>query len=93
MQEKIKKKRGRWKPGESGNPAGRTKDPRKLEAIELFKSAAPELIQQALDLARGGDKYMLSLLVKKALPDNIKIEGDMIIKTCSVKDIREALGE
>ena len=49
-------KRGRWKPGESGNPAGRR--PGSGKVAELRESIAehiPEIVSRLVEAAKGGD--------------------------------------
>jgi len=78
--------------GQSGNPAGRTKDPAKQEAQQIFRNASAKLILLAIKRAEGytevidgktvryaGDNGLLRELVKKALPDNVKVAGDLTI--------------
>lgn len=83
-----------WKPGQSGNPNGAPRDPKKLEAREMLKKATPELIQTAINLAKGvgnegkPDTYVLVNLLKKILPDKIEVEGTMeLIKKMSEDEI------
>ena len=60
----------KFKPGRSGNPAGRpkgTKD-RRTELRALIKPHAPDLIAKALELAKGGDVQALRLLLERAVP-------------------------
>lgn len=60
----------KFKPGRSGNPAGRpkgTKD-RRTELRELIKPHAPDLIAKALALANEGDTAALKLLLERAVP-------------------------
>lgn len=59
-----------FKPGQSGNPAGRPKgivDSRhRLRAA--LEPHADGLLEQAIALAKGGDAGMLSFLLSRALP-------------------------
>ncbi len=60
----------KFKPGRSGNPAGRpkgTKD-RRTELRALIKPHAPDLIAKALALANEGDVAALKLLLERAVP-------------------------
>jgi len=69
MTETEKKKRGRWKAGESGNPKGRT--PGTGEVAKLRESIAahlPEIIAQLVTRARDGDAQAARLLLERVLP-------------------------
>lgn len=80
-----------WVKGKSGNPAGKkpgTIDPLKAEVRDIFKAAAPGLVELAIKRAYGytelddngiekqipGDNLLLKELVRKALPDKIETE-------------------
>ncbi len=59
----------KWKPGESGNPAGRPKD--KTPATLLRKSIAedmPEIVKTLVDLAKGGDVQAAKVLLDRICP-------------------------
>ena len=70
-----KKKRGRWKAGESGNPSGR-----KLgtgEVAKLRDSIAahlPAIITQLVTKAKAGDSQAARLLLERVLPPMKPIE-------------------
>lgn len=61
---------GRWKRGESGNPAGRPPGlpDRRRELRELIRPHVPELVEKALAMAKAGDAAALRLLLDRALP-------------------------
>lgn len=64
-----KKKRGRWKTGESGNPSGRK--PGTGEVAKLRDSIAahlPEIITQLVSKAKEGDAQAARLLLERVLP-------------------------
>lgn len=64
-----KKKRGRWKTGESGNPKGRT--PGTGEVAKLRASISehlPEIITQLVAKAKEGDAQAARLLLERVLP-------------------------
>lgn len=64
-----KKKRGRWRAGESGNPKGRT--PGTGEVGKLRASIAlhlPDIIAQLVTRAREGDAQAARLLLERVLP-------------------------
>jgi len=70
-----KKKRGRWKAGESGNPKGRT--PGTGEVGKLRASIAlhlPDIIAQLLTKAKEGDAQAARLLLERVLPPMKPIE-------------------
>lgn len=69
------KKRGRWKAGESGNPNGRT--PGSGTAGKLRAAIAdhlPEIIEQLVTKAKGGDSQAARLLLERVLPPMKAIE-------------------
>lgn len=64
-----KKKRGRWKAGESGNPSGRK--PGTGAVAKLRNSIAahlPEIIAQLVSKAAEGDTQAARLLLERVLP-------------------------
>lgn len=70
-----KKKLGRWKAGESGNPKGRT--PGSGEVAKLRASIAahlPEIIAQLVVKAKEGDAQAARLLLERVLPPMKAIE-------------------
>lgn len=70
-----KKKRGRWKAGESGNPSGRK--PGTGEVAKLRDSIAkhlPAIIKQLVTKAKEGDAQAARLLLERVLPPMKPIE-------------------
>lgn len=70
-----KKKRGKWKAGESGNPNGRP--PGVGEVTKLRDSIAahlPEIITQLVEKAKAGDAQAARLLLERVLPSLKPIE-------------------
>lgn len=70
-----KKKRGKWKTGESGNPNGRP--PGTGEIAKLRNSIAahiPEIITQLVANAKEGDAQAARLLLERVLPPMKSIE-------------------
>ncbi|MDP1637534.1 MAG: DUF5681 domain-containing protein [Candidatus Nitrotoga sp.] len=70
-----KKKRGRWKAGESGNPSGRK--PGTGEVAKLRDSIAshlPAIITQLVTKAKQGDSQAARLLLERVLPPIKPIE-------------------
>src|SRR5262245_55618670 len=61
----------RWRPGESGNPAGRPKGSRNKATViaqQLIDSEAEHLVRSAIDRALGGDATCLRLCLERLLP-------------------------
>jgi len=59
----------KWKPGQSGNPRGRT--PGTGEVAKLRASIAehvPAIVKQLVDLAKGGDTAAARLLLERVIP-------------------------
>jgi hypothetical protein len=66
-----RKQEGRFKPGKSGNPAGKPKGSRNTatRAMEaLLNGEAEELTRKAIELAKGGDRAALRLCLDRILP-------------------------
>lgn len=60
-----------WQPGQSGNPAGRPPGKRVALAAALDKFAeehAPEILQEAVRLAKAGDSAVLRLIMERVWP-------------------------
>jgi len=60
---------GKWKPGQSGNPTGRT--PGHGEVGKLRAAIAkhvPEILEKQIELAKGGDAQAARLLLERVLP-------------------------
>jgi hypothetical protein len=63
---------GRFKAGQSGNPAGRPKGSVNLitrAAQEKLAERADEILEQAISLAASGDIHALKLLIPRLLPE------------------------
>jgi hypothetical protein len=63
--------RGRFRPGQSGNPAGRPKGARNkatIAAEALLEGQAEALTQKAIQLAMAGDVTALRLCVERLVP-------------------------
>lgn len=66
---KRKPPRTAWKPGVSGNPAGRKPGTGKVAALRAqIEDALPELLVQLIERAQSGDAQCARLLVDKVLP-------------------------
>ncbi len=70
--------KGGWKPGETGNPAGRPADQQYKEAVEMLKGKSPELMAKAIDMALvdGNPKVMVAIL-SKICPDKLDLGGEL----------------
>jgi len=62
---------GQWRPGQSGNPAGRPRGRRNDATVEmeaLLGGAAGQITQQAIDRALEGSDAALKLCMQRMLP-------------------------
>lgn len=63
------KKRGRWKAGESGNPAGRKPGTGEVAALRAsIAGHVPEIIGRLVEAAKAGDVQAARLLLERVLP-------------------------
>jgi hypothetical protein len=63
--------RGRFKKGQSGNPAGRPRgrrDERVLFAQALFDGEAEAIITKCIEMAKEGDRVCIKLCIERILP-------------------------
>jgi hypothetical protein len=93
-----KKQQGRFKPGQSGNPAGRPKGARHkstMAALELLEGEAQALTRRAIDAALGGDMVALRLCLDRIVPPvkdrPISISLPQITDACDLPKITGAL--
>lgn len=70
--------RGRWKPGQSGNPAGRRPDSRLAEFRQAIENDILGVVQTMSFLARNGDVQAARLLLERAVPP-MKSEGPGVV--------------
>ena len=71
----LKKKPGRWKTGESGNPRGKTPGSGELQRLRAaIGEHVPEIIMQLVAAARGGDIQAARLILERVLPPVKAIE-------------------
>jgi hypothetical protein len=67
----LQKGKGRFQPGQSGNPAGKAKGTRNATTVAmeaLLDGQAEALTQKAIDLALAGDITALRLCLDRVLP-------------------------
>ena len=58
-----------WKPGQSGNPSGRRPGTGQLAKLrETIATSIPELLENLIEKARGGDVQAARLLLERVLP-------------------------
>ncbi len=75
-----KKKPGRWKTGQSGNPAGRPKGLGEVTKLrESIAAHLPEIIAQLVTKAKEGDSQAARLLLERVLPAMKPIEQAVIL--------------
>lgn len=80
----------RWKPGQSGNPAGRPKGAKnKITYMKLvlegemrsqIKDHMAEILAIAIDKAKSGDTSMIKLLIDKTMPTSKASDDDDVTK-------------
>ena len=75
-----KKKPGRWKAGESGNPKGRPPGAGEVAKLRAaIGEHVPEIIAQLVTAARGGDIQAARLILERVLPPVKAIEQPQTI--------------
>lgn len=75
-----KKKPGRWKAGESGNPKGKPPGCGELQKLRVaIAEHVPEIINQLVSAARGGDIQGARLILERVLPPVKAIEQTQAI--------------
>ena len=75
-----KLKRGAWKPGQSGNPAGKPQGRGELQRLRAAISEhVPEIITQLVTAARAGDIQAARLILERVLPPVKAIEQPQAI--------------
>ena len=89
------KNTGRFKPGQSGNPAGRAKGLRNIATRALDAigdESAKDILQAAITAAKGGDMRAAEIVLRRAWPERksrpIEVDIPRIIKA---GDVVEAL--
>jgi hypothetical protein len=75
MTDPKKKRLGRWKAGESGNPAGRTPGSGQLQKLrDAIAEDVPEILASLVDAAKGGNINAARLILERVLPPLKAIE-------------------
>ena len=75
MTESKNNRRGRWKSGESGNPAGRTPGSGQLQKLrDAIAEDVPEILASLVDAAKGGNINAARLILERVLPPLKAIE-------------------
>ena len=75
MTESKNKRPGRWKAGESGNPAGRTPGSGQLQKFrDAIAEDVPEILASLVDAAKGGNINAARLILERVLPPLKAIE-------------------
>lgn len=62
----VKERRTTWKPGQSGNPAGRAPGVERVR--QLLKPHSEELVKKAYEMAMAGDTVALRLCIDRIAP-------------------------
>lgn len=70
-----------WKPGQSGNPTGRTGSTKQAWWNKVLKGQETEIVEKAIVMAKNGDREMIKLIVSRCAPvpkqeDSVKIKFD-----------------
>jgi hypothetical protein len=64
-----------WKPGQSGNPAGRAPGSSQLQKLrDGIAKDVPEILRVLVDAAKGGDMHAARLILERVLPPVKSIE-------------------
>jgi len=92
----AKKQRGKpFKPGQSGNPAGKPKGARNAATVAmeaLLDNESDALTRKAIELAKGGDLQALRLCLERILPPRKDRPVNFALPTItSAKDALSAL--
>jgi hypothetical protein len=68
-----------WKPGQSGNPSGRSGSTKQSWWNKIVGEQQDEILKKALLMAQNGDKEMIKLVIARAAPA-VKVEETIKIK-------------
>jgi hypothetical protein len=82
----------KFRKGQSGNPSGKPKGCRNATTIlfdELLKANAKELIEKAIDMAKGGDGPALRLCIERLAP--VRKDRPVWFDLPEMKEARDAV--
>jgi hypothetical protein len=72
---------GRWRPGQSGNPAGRRPGSGSVQQLRQgIEESLPEIIQGLTDKAKAGDIGAARLLLERAIPPLKAVEAPQALQ-------------
>ncbi len=72
---------GRWRPGQSGNPAGRRPGSGSVQQLRQgIEESLPEIIQVLTDRAKAGDIGAARLLLERAVPPLRPVEAPQALQ-------------
>lgn len=81
MTEPKKKRVGRWKAGESGNPAGRSPGSGQLQKLRnAIAEDVPAILTSLIDAAKGGNINAARLILERVLPPLKAIEQPVALQ-------------
>lgn len=90
--DKRRKARGAWKPGQSGNPSGKPKGCGRLSWFNtLIKDQREEILLSIVERAKNGNATAMELVASRMVPvfmpqdETVEIEGFVEAKTRSEK--------
>lgn len=94
MGEELRNAKGQYRPGSSGNPAGRprgAKNQRTAELSKLLDDAGAAIVQTLVARAKAGRPWALRLAVERLLPKiERRVEIDMPEAISKAADVAEA---
>jgi len=67
-----------WKPGQSGNPAGRRGDANITRARRAIARELPSIVASLVEQARAGDVQAAKLLLERAIPAMRPIDTELM---------------
>lgn len=77
----MKKTTGRWRPGESGNPAGRRPGSGSVQQLRQgIEESLPAIIQSLTEKAKAGDIGAARLLLERVIPPLKPVEAPQALQ-------------